>query len=43
MGVEIHQLEPDGVQEARYDRAGEARDVAAPEKATDHRRQRYDA
>ena len=43
MGVEIYQLEPDGVQKAGYDRAGEARDVAAPEEAADHRRQRDDA
>src|SRR3984957_6972459 len=43
MGVEIDQLEPDGVHEARYDRAGEARDVASPDEAADHRRQRYDA
>src|SRR5579871_2010150 len=41
MGVEIHQLEPDGVQETRYDGAGEAGDVAAPEEPADHRRKRY--
>ena len=30
MGVEIDELEPDGVQDARGDRAGEAGDVAPP-------------
>ena len=32
MGVEINQLEPDGDQEARHDRAGEAGDIAAQRK-----------
>ena len=43
MGVEIHQLEPDCVEQTGYNRAREARDIAAPEKAADHRRQRDDA
>jgi hypothetical protein len=40
MGVEVYEFEPDGVQHAGCDCAREARDVAAPEEAADHRSQR---
>ena len=43
MGVEIDELEPYGVQKTRCNGGREACDIAAPQEAANHRRQRYDA